>query len=204
MTKQRRYGIDVINIYLTQLTNPKFSLEEEKGLAERARIDEKAREELLLGTLWVVPAIANRFMGSGLDYIDLIGEGNYGLIKSINSLDKFRGSSRFSTYAGEIILNTIYDLLRKEKRQAKFKIEDFTKLVDQNPDPSEILERRELLGNLEKAVENLSQAEKSFLRSLFVKDKKINAIAQSVNRKKLFLYRKRNKIFEKIKEKMKI
>ncbi|MBS3171887.1 sigma-70 family RNA polymerase sigma factor [Candidatus Woesearchaeota archaeon] len=204
MTKQRRYGIDVINIYLTQLTNPKFSLEEEKGLAERARIDEKAREELLLGTLWVVPAIANRFMGSGLDYIDLIGEGNYGLIKSINSLDKFRGSSRFSTYAGEIILNTIYDLLRKEKRQAKFKIEDFTKLVDQNPGPLEILERKELLGNLEKAVENLSQAEKSFLRSLFVKDKKINAIAQSVNRKKLFLYRKRNKIFEKIKEKMKI
>ena len=198
MTKQRRYGIDVINIYLTQLTNPKFSLEEEKGLAERARIDEKAREELLLGTLWVVPAIANRFMGSGLDYIDLIGEGNYGLIKSINSLDKFRGSSRFSTYAGEIILNTIYDLLRKEKRQAKFKIEDFTKLVDQNPGPLEILERKELLGNLEKA------AEKSFLRSLFVKDKKINAIAQSVNRKKLFLYRKRNKIFEKIKEKMKI
>ena len=204
MTKQRRYGIDVINIYLTQLTNPKFSLEEEKGLAERARIDEKAREELLLGTLWVVPAIANRFMGSGLDYIDLIGEGNYGLIKSINSLDKFRGSSRFSTYAGEIILNTIYDLLRKEKRQAKFKIEDFTKLVDQNPGPLEILERKELLGNLEKAVENLSQAEKSFLRSLFVKDKKINAIAQSVNRKKLFLYGKRNKIFEKIKEKMKI
>ena len=198
-TKQKRYGIDVIAIYLSQIKEfPRLSLEEERDLVEKAKTDEKAREKLLLSTLWVVPAIANKFIGSRLDYIDLIGEGNYGLLKAINSLDKFQGRSRFSTYAGESVFHTIASYLRKERKQTRLKIENLSELVDNTSNPSEISEKNEILENLEAAVEKLSPAEKSFLKALFFEDKTVHQLAHSNNRAKLFLYRKKNRIMDKL------
>ena len=202
--KQKRYGIDVIGIYFEQTKRfPSLSSEQESNLVEKARKDEKAKEKLLMHTLWVVPAIANEFIEYELEYIDLIGEGNYGLIKAINSLDKFRGESRFSTYAGGIIKHAISDALRKEKRQPKLKKEDEQEQFNyKNQNPLDVAEKNESLENLEQAVKNLSPAEKSLLKDLFVEDKNVNEMANSNNGKKSFLYRKRERIFEKLRRAM--
>ncbi len=202
--QQKRYGIDVISIYLEETKKfPRLSLEQEADLVEKAKTDGEAREKLLMHTLWVVPAIANRFIGSGLDYIDLIGEGNYGLLRAINSLPRFRNESKFSTYAGEIVAKAILTELRKDKRRIKIKIEDVAEyLEDKSPTPKDAAEKNESLRNLEKAVQDLSPAERSFLKDLFVNDKNVNEIAGSHNATKLRLYRKRNRIFKKIRQKV--
>lgn len=209
MHKQKRYGIDVIGIYFSQIKKlPRLSSEQEKELVEKARTDEKAKEELLLHSLWVVPAIIKRFgnINSDLDYTDLIGEGNYGLVKAINYLHDFKGRSRFSTYVGRVVFNEMFDFLRKEKRKKiKLSLDDIKDQVDyKSEDPLNETGKKELVENLEAAVSKLSPAEKSFLKELFVEDKNVNEIAQSNNRKKLFLYRKRERIFKKLKAAKKI
>lgn len=209
--QQKRYGIDVIGIYLDQIRTPKkLSLEEEKDLVEKARTDEKAREKLLLYTLWVVPAALKRFNenNSSLDFVDLIGEGNYGLVKAVKSLHKFKGESKFSTYAGRVVINEMLDYIKREKRKRiKLSLDDLKEepLTDNKfENPLTEAGKNELIENLEAAVAKLSPAEKSFLKAMFVEDKNPNEIAHSNNRTKLFLYRKRERIFNKLKKDKKL
>ncbi len=91
---------DPIKMYLKEIG--KISLltpSKERELARRAQKgDPKAREELITANLRLVVSIAKRYIGRGLSFLDLIQEGNIGLIKAVEKFDWKKGY-KFSTYA---------------------------------------------------------------------------------------------------------
>ena len=94
-------NFNLISLYLNDIK--KYELltkEEEYELLRKIREDkdEDARHLLILSNLRLVISVAKKSMGNGLLLIDLISEGNIGLIKAINKFDYEKGH-RFSTYA---------------------------------------------------------------------------------------------------------
>ena len=78
---------------------PLLTTEEEASLAERiAKGDEDAKRILNESNLRLVVSIAKRYVGRGLLFLDLIQEGNLGLIKAVEKFDSTKGY-KFSTYA---------------------------------------------------------------------------------------------------------
>ncbi|MGN1305628.1 MAG: sigma-70 family RNA polymerase sigma factor, partial [Oscillospiraceae bacterium] len=91
---------DPVKIYLKEIGRvPLLSAEEEIELAERmAKGDKKAKKRLSEANLRLVVSIAKRYVGRGMQFLDLIQEGNLGLIKAVEKFDYTKGF-KFSTYA---------------------------------------------------------------------------------------------------------
>ena len=91
---------DPVRMYLKEIGRvPLLSTEEEKELAERmAQGDEEAKNKLVEANLRLVVSIAKRYVGKGMFFLDLIQEGNIGLMKAVDKFDYEKGF-KFSTYA---------------------------------------------------------------------------------------------------------
>ena len=91
---------DLVKLYLQEIGRvPLLTREEEVTLAKAVvEGDEEARKQLALANLRLVVSIAKRHKGSGLPLLDLIQEGNIGLMKAIEKFDYTKGY-KFSTYA---------------------------------------------------------------------------------------------------------
>ena len=91
---------DPVKIYLKEIGRvPLLSAEEEIELAMRkARGDQFARKRLTDANLRLVVSIAKRYVGRGMQFLDLIQEGNLGLLKAVEKFD-YRKGYKFSTYA---------------------------------------------------------------------------------------------------------
>jgi len=91
---------DPVKVYLKEIgTVPLLSPDEEKDLAMRmADGDTYARDRLVEANLRLVVSIAKRYVGRGMHFLDLIQEGNLGLIKAVEKFDYTKGF-KFSTYA---------------------------------------------------------------------------------------------------------
>jgi RNA polymerase primary sigma factor len=91
---------DPVKIYLKEIGSvPLLTPEEEIELSERmAKGDIKARKRLAEANLRLVVSIAKRYVGRGMQFLDLIQEGNLGLIKAVEKFDHTKGF-KFSTYA---------------------------------------------------------------------------------------------------------
>jgi len=89
-----------INAYLKEISRqPLLSYEEEVELAKRIKDgDEEARKELITSNLRLVVSVANKYLHYGLPLLDLVEEGNLGLIKAVDKYDHTKGY-KFSTYA---------------------------------------------------------------------------------------------------------
>ncbi len=91
---------DPVRMYLKEIGRvPLLSAEEEKELAERmAQGDEEAKNKLVEANLRLVVSIAKRYLGKGMFFLDLIQEGNIGLMKAVDKFDYEKGF-KFSRYA---------------------------------------------------------------------------------------------------------
>ena len=91
---------DPVRMYLKEIGKiPLLSAEEELEIAEKmTQGDESAQNRMVEANLRLVVSIAKRYVGRGLPFLDLIQEGNLGLIKAVGKFDHTKGF-KFSTYA---------------------------------------------------------------------------------------------------------
>ena len=91
---------DPVRMYLKEIGKvPLLTPEEEQDLARRmADGDEEAKRRMAEANLRLVVSIAKRYVGRGMQFLDLIQEGNLGLIKAVDKFDYTKGY-KFSTYA---------------------------------------------------------------------------------------------------------
>ena len=114
---------DATRIYLSEIgASPLLSAEEEVYFARRAQKgDDAARKRMIESNLRLVVKIARRYMNRGLALLDLIEEGNLGLIRAVEKFDPERGF-RFSTYATWWIRQTIERAIMNQTRTIRLPI----------------------------------------------------------------------------------
>jgi RNA polymerase primary sigma factor len=113
---------DVFHLYLREIGQVKLlSHEEEIELASRIqRGDEQAREQMINGNLRLVVKIARDYEGLGLPLLDLISEGNIGLIKGVERFHPKK--AKFSTYAAWWIKQSIKRALANQTKTIRLPV----------------------------------------------------------------------------------
>ena len=124
---------DPVRMYLKEIGKvPLLSAEEEIELAKRMETgDEAAKKRLAEANLRLVVSIAKRYVGRGLLFLDLIQEGNLGLIKAVEKFD-YRKGYKFSTYATWWIRQAITRAIADQARTIRIPVhmvETINKLI---------------------------------------------------------------------------
>ena len=112
--------VDSVQLYLTEIGMTPLLTAEQEVLTARAvqRGDDVARNRMIKSNLRLVVMIAKRYLNRGLPLLDLIEEGNLGLMRAVEKFDPERGF-RFSTYATWWIRQTIERSLMNQGRTVR-------------------------------------------------------------------------------------
>jgi RNA polymerase nonessential primary-like sigma factor len=115
--------LDATRLYLSEIGFPPLlTADEEKFYSRKAlKGDEKSRKRMIEGNLHLVVKIARRYMNRGMALLDLIEEGNLGLMRAVEKFDPERGF-RFSTYATWWIRQTIERAIMNQSRTVRLPI----------------------------------------------------------------------------------
>ncbi len=124
---------DPVRMYLKEIGKvPLLSAEEEIELAKKMETgDEEAKKKLAEANLRLVVSIAKRYVGRGMLFLDLIQEGNLGLIKAVEKFD-YRKGYKFSTYATWWIRQAITRAIADQARTIRIPVhmvETINKLI---------------------------------------------------------------------------
>ena len=124
---------DPVRMYLKEIgTVPLLTAEEEIELAKRMELgDQEAKKRLAEANLRLVVSIAKRYVGRGMLFLDLIQEGNLGLIKAVEKFD-YRKGYKFSTYATWWIRQAITRAIADQARTIRIPVhmvETINKLI---------------------------------------------------------------------------
>jgi len=159
---------DPVRMYLKEIGKvPLLSMEEEIILAEKmANGDESARKRLAEANLRLVVSIAKKYVGRGMLFLDLIQEGNMGLIKAVEKFDYTKGY-KFSTYATWWIRQAITRAIADQARTIRVPVhmvETINKLIRIKRQLLQQLGREatpeELSREMELPVERIAEIEK--------------------------------------------
>jgi len=132
-TIEQEHFDDAIKLYLREIQRTKLlTADEEKELARRIAKGEKAaRDKMIESNLRLVVKIAKRYINRGLPFLDLIEEGNMGLIKAVERF-KLSKECRFSTYATWWIRQSIERALVNQSRTIRLPVhvsDDINKML---------------------------------------------------------------------------
>ena len=149
---------DPVRMYLKEIGKvPLLTAEEEIELAKRMELgDQEAKKRLAEANLRLVVSIAKRYVGRGMLFLDLIQEGNLGLIKAVEKFD-YRKGYKFSTYATWWIRQAITRAIADQARTIRIPVhmvETINKLIrvsrqllqelGREPTPEEIAEEMDM------------------------------------------------------------
>ena len=187
---------DSVRLYLREIGKiPLLSSEEEMDLARRiVEGDKKAKDKMAEANMRLVVSIAKRYSGRGLDFLDLIQEGNTGLLRAVEKFDPDKGF-KFSTYATWWIrqaitraiadqartiripvhmVETINKLLRTQRRMTQElnrepTIEELSKELDMEPEKIEyVIKIKQDISSLDAGVGRDGEDDDSVLQDFIV------------------------------------
>ncbi|HGD0090879.1 TPA: RNA polymerase sigma factor RpoD [Streptococcus agalactiae] len=162
---------DPVRMYLKEIgVVPLLTNEEEKELAVAvAEGDLMAKQRLAEANLRLVVSIAKRYVGRGMQFLDLIQEGNMGLMKAVDKFDYSKGF-KFSTYATWWIRQAITRAIADQARTIRIPVhmvETINKLVreqrnllqelGQDPTPEQIAERMDMTPDKVREILKIAQ-----------------------------------------------
>ena len=162
---------DPVRMYLKEIGKvPLLSADEETELAKRMeKVDEEAKKKLAEANLRLVVSIAKRYVGRGMLFLDLIQEGNLGLIKAVEKFD-YRKGYKFSTYATWWIRQAITRAIADQARTIRIPVhmvETINKLIrvsrqllqelGREPTPEEIAEEMNMPVDRVREILKISQ-----------------------------------------------
>ena len=162
---------DPVRMYLKEIgVVPLLSNEEEKELAIAVENgDLEAKQRLAEANLRLVVSIAKRYVGRGMQFLDLIQEGNMGLMKAVDKFDYSKGF-KFSTYATWWIRQAITRAIADQARTIRIPVhmvETINKLVreqrnllqelGQDPTPEQIAERMDMTPDKVREILKIAQ-----------------------------------------------
>ncbi len=162
---------DPVRMYLKEIGKVQLlTAEEEIELAQRMEEgDEVAKQKLAEANLRLVVSIAKRYVGRGMLFLDLIQEGNMGLIKAVEKFD-YRKGYKFSTYATWWIRQAITRAIADQARTIRIPVhmvETINKLtrvsrqllqeLGREPSPEEIAEEMEIPVDRVREIQKISQ-----------------------------------------------
>ncbi len=162
---------DPVRMYLKEIGKvPLLSADEEIELAQRMEQgDEEAKKRLCEANLRLVVSIAKRYVGRGMLFLDLIQEGNLGLIKAVDKFD-YRKGYKFSTYATWWIRQAITRSIADQARTIRIPVhmvETINKLIrvsrqllqtyGREPSPEEIAEEMGLSVDKVREIQKIAQ-----------------------------------------------
>ncbi|MBO4939601.1 MAG: RNA polymerase sigma factor RpoD [Clostridia bacterium] len=162
---------DPVKMYLKDIGRvPLLSAEEEVDLAKRMQEnDESAKKRLSEANLRLVVSIAKRYVGRGMLFLDLIQEGNLGLMKAVEKFDYQKGF-KFSTYATWWIRQSITRAIADQARTIRIPVhmvETINKLTriqrvllqefGREPTPSEIAEKMGITEERVREIQKIAQ-----------------------------------------------
>ena len=187
---------DSVRLYLREIGKiPLLSSEEEMDLARRiVEGDKRAKDKMAEANMRLVVSIAKRYSGRGLDFLDLIQEGNTGLLRAVEKFDPDKGF-KFSTYATWWIrqaitraiadqartiripvhmVETINKLLRTQRRMTQElnrepTIEELSKELDMEPEKIEyVIKIKQDISSLDAGVGRDGEDDDSVLQDFIV------------------------------------
>ena len=148
---------DSVRLYLREIGKiPLLSSEEELTLAKKVVAgDKRAKDKMAEANMRLVVSIAKRYSGRGLDFLDLIQEGNTGLLRAVEKFDPDKGF-KFSTYATWWIRQAITRAIADQARTIRIPVhmvETINKLLRTQRRMTQELNREPTIEELAKALE---------------------------------------------------